>query len=543
MPVTPLKPTDVVYNRTQHCSRVEILRDPAVVVDYGLNKQDYIKSDFQNLYAESEGISAQSSVFINSSGSNIQVNPGYGIYRNFIFNVSSILSISASGQPNSTTYFLVLKVVEKRFTSGATNGGIETDDNALEGVPGNNPYGNLWPIVQSGYDPDNCLQIDVSNESAFDTHNEWRFKWEWQLLSAVPSSQIPVAGKNINIFYTTAAEIEKDASGNITVFDKIYSNRIVYRDKNNLFTAGQTMSPTQGVSIVDKSEEIDPFGLVTNQILQIDGSSDLYILDLDNADQIGATYNPLTGSILPGIDIVSVLPNKGVGNTFALYVKSVSNPLKRLRMSNFAGVQVTPDYPYEATLPGNTAFRQVDLYHGSITVFTVLDGKLRIVDGTYHLSTNVYGNSDYSNTSIYPSYTTHKGALDAISTYVTGNTFIPLTGLTAFGIVFSTGWHASGISAQQNFNLTYNAHGDVEINMVVQITAGATISAFRLPATIRPTYNKLFIVWSFNNDLGVRHVHVTIGKDGFVTIQNISDADVPDIFDGLSGTLKYNINY
>ncbi len=414
MPVTPLKPTELVYNRTQHCSRVEILRDPAVVVDYGFNKQDYIKSDIQNLYAEAEGIIAQPTCFINVSGSDVQVNPGYGVYRNFIFNVPSVLSISAAGQPVDTTYYLVLKIVEKRFTSGATTGGTETDNNALEGSPGSNPYGDLWPIVQAGYDPNNCLQIDVSNESAFDTYNEWRFKWEWQLLSAIPANQAPIAGKEINIYYVNAAQVDKDSAGVVTVVDMIYSNRIIYKDRNNLFSAGQTMLVKKGVSIVDKSQVIPPSGLVTNKILQFDGSTDFYMLDLDDAAQMG-TYNPFTGSILPGIDIIAALPNAGIGNTFILYVTAINNPTKRLRMSGFSGVQVVPDYIYEPTLPGNNAFGQVDLYPGSLTVFTVVRNRFRIVDGTHHLAKNVYGSSDWSNITYYSKFTTHKDAIDKLA--------------------------------------------------------------------------------------------------------------------------------
>ncbi len=423
MSVVPLKETINIYNRTQQVSRVEQLRAPAIVADYQLNRGDFINKDLLNASYEAEGIKAGSSVSIVAGTGSIQINAGNAVYRNFIFNVPTPITLSTAAMPLNSTWFLVLKIVEKRFTSGATSGGNETDDNALEGVPGNNPYGNLWPEVMSGYDPGNCLQIDV-NGTSLDDHNDWRFKWSWSIQASVPVNENPIASKFINRFYTAAATVIKNNAGTISVNDTIYTNRVALRDKNNLFVKGQSFQPSTGVSIIPKSATVPPAGLITGQVLKIDGSSNFYVLDLDSS-QIG-TYNPLTGFIAPGIDFIPAIPNGGNGFVFSLYIKS-GDLTKRLSFNSvFPSIPMNFPLIFQVpTLPNIT----LNLYAGSITTFAIVDNNLQIISAENYLTKTLYGDTAYTNVNLYNQYVTHKAALESLANEIYNSNAIDLTRL------------------------------------------------------------------------------------------------------------------
>lgn len=128
--------------------------------------------------------------------------------------------------------------------------------------------------------------------------------------------------------------------------------------------------------------------------------------------------------------------------------------------------------------------------------------------------------------------------------------FVSLSELSTFGITFSTGWSATGESADNSFSLSYDALGNVEINMYVSLASNpsATINAFILPATIAPQQRKRFVGWSFNNDNGERDFIVTIApqNDGTAVVQigdKNNSGNKPAAFDNFFSTIKYNKNF
>lgn len=419
MAVTPLKETINVYNRLQQCSRVEQLRDPAVVTDYAVNKGDFINKDLLNVYSEAEGVVGREGLSVGVSGNNVFINAGYGVYRNFIFYVNSLTNYDASVMPISTTWYLILKVVEKRFTSGATDGGTETTDNALEGTPGTNPYGSLWPRVQSGYDPDNCLQISINNTS-FDISNEWRYKYEIQLVSSIPANENPVAGTSINRFYINIGTVTKNSSGVLSIIDQIFTNSIAYRNKPNYFLNANQMAPSK-MTIIQKTQNIVGFGNVTNFVLNPSGQSDTYILDLDDAASLNG-YNPNLNqdSVIPGIDIINSLPYNGNGHRFKLIIVS-NDPTKRLKFLTLSPM-VSFAYPLSYQIPASDALGRIILFPGSVTSFSIYNNTFYIEDATNHITRQLYGDTDYSNIIFYPKYTTHKVALDILANNFLGST-------------------------------------------------------------------------------------------------------------------------
>lgn len=244
MAVLPLRETSDSYDRSKNLSRVELLKDPAILPDYALNLQHEIirRSGFE--FAEKAlGLLILNGFAITAgpTAGLVQWSQGTLVFANFLMDIAAGnadlgLGINYTGE-------LYLKITEKRFVSSDA---------------GDAAYG--------GIDPPNDLRF-VAGAETFDTHNEWRFKVEIIGLSTPPSDDENDTTKEY-VYYKKLADITSDGSSNISftnliaeidtdlanVLSKTYQDDVARLASLNTFTNGNLWS--KGTNVLSTNSGI-----------------------------------------------------------------------------------------------------------------------------------------------------------------------------------------------------------------------------------------------------------------------------------------------
>lgn len=213
MATEPLKEYHAVTTDAKQQVMAELIKNPAVPVDYAMNMniailQSYLKrlNDYVFGTFRVSGLALS-----NSSASEITIALGQLIHQYYILEIGSaiVLDVSANFPAGSSnTGILYLHIREKRFLS---------DDGI---TAGSNDYGNI--------DPANDLRINAG--SWYDTHNERRFSYEF----LTTTGALPTDSENADWTqlerYVEICDIVETGSGNLTFSNQIAAISKTYHE-------------------------------------------------------------------------------------------------------------------------------------------------------------------------------------------------------------------------------------------------------------------------------------------------------------------------
>lgn len=246
MAVDPLKELKDVTSDARQQTQPEMLKNPAVPVDYAVNMgfrivNQYLKrlSDYVMGPIRVSGLN-----ILSTANNNYQIAAGELMHQYYILEQAATETLDISTDfpsDGSDTGILFLHITEKRFKS---------DDATV--TPGSNKYGNI--------DPANDLRINAG--SWYDTHNEWRFKfeWEWNTTSVLPTDSENAEETQLER-YVKIADLEEVGSGVMTTdfvmatITKNYHEILAYAiDHESRVTQNESDIASKGVTNGDSHD-------------------------------------------------------------------------------------------------------------------------------------------------------------------------------------------------------------------------------------------------------------------------------------------------
>jgi len=234
MALTPLKETTEVYSRDKRQTAIELLRSPAKPTDYAINAAFAIIQDMIRMRQEDVmgTILVNGFLITNSYHTTFTISAGKLYHKHFCLTSASAESLNISTMfpfNSGLSGHLFLKITERRFKS---------DD------PADPLYGNIVPADD----------LTINAGSVFDTHNEWRYKYEWYTtLGAVPLDD--ESDPDIHYFYIDFGNLQEIGEGEMYLtrnYDPIEHtlqalmtmdfSDYAHLSLNNRFTAANTLN-------------------------------------------------------------------------------------------------------------------------------------------------------------------------------------------------------------------------------------------------------------------------------------------------------------
>lgn len=128
------------------------------------------------------------------------------------------------------------------------------------------------------------------------------------------------------------------------------NSNIPLKNKVNTFTKSQQIKSDSGIRI--KEFEYTNGGTYTKQIIEIDPTTNSYILDLDDADQIG-TYDPTSDSVA-----LMIKPSSGFDNDLSGFTATI-----RLKGSSGKRLKFIPTSPDPEPLSGDGVYTLANVHN------------------------------------------------------------------------------------------------------------------------------------------------------------------------------------
>lgn len=227
---TPLIDLNSLYSVNKNISKLQFLRDPAVITDYNLNLAHELQSQLWKLYGKySVGLIVNEGLVPSVQSNQLTLSAGIFNYMSFhlYYKGQTISVVGTLGQVNTLNCYLVL--TERLFTS---------DDSP------NSDYGSINPPADL---------VLSAGKVKYDTHNEYRVNVN---VVVTPAELSDTVIDGISTYVYKLGEIISNTDNSITLSEfkdltlsgvtlselisNDFQNSVAFKDRNNIFTGVNT---------------------------------------------------------------------------------------------------------------------------------------------------------------------------------------------------------------------------------------------------------------------------------------------------------------